>query len=124
MNDDDNKFKPEELANLRESTKEILANLTVREAIALRERFGINFAKDHDLEDVGRQFEVTRKRIREIEAKALRKLKAKNEKEQNQNCSFCGKSINDAVRMVKSEINNVYICNECIKTCGDLLDER
>ncbi len=76
---------------------------------------------DNNLDDIGRQFDVTRKRIQEIEENALKKLKATKKKIQN--CSFCGKSINDVKRMIVSEINKVFICNECIKNCGDLLDE-
>ncbi len=60
---------------LRESTKRILATLTAREAKVLRMRFGINMNTDHTLEEVGKQFDVTRERIRQIEAKALRKLR-------------------------------------------------
>ncbi len=124
MDDNENKFNSKELGKLRESTKNVLAGLTAREAKALRTRFGIEFAKDNNLEDVGRQFEVTRKRIKEIEEKALKKLRAKKEKQQIQNCSFCGKSIADVNKMIKSEINDTYICNECIKNCGDLLDDE
>jgi len=61
--------------NLRESTQEILAGLTPREAKVLRMRFGIEMNTDHTLEEVGKQFDVTRERIRQIEAKALRKLR-------------------------------------------------
>ncbi|MBN3563745.1 RNA polymerase sigma factor RpoD [Aliamphritea spongicola] len=60
---------------LREATKEVLAGLTAREAKVLRMRFGINMNTDHTLEEVGKQFDVTRERIRQIEAKALRKLR-------------------------------------------------
>ncbi|HEY3326788.1 MAG TPA: RNA polymerase sigma factor RpoD [Novimethylophilus sp.] len=62
-------------ANLREATKEILDSLTPREAKVLRMRFGIEMNTDHTLEEVGKQFDVTRERIRQIEAKALRKLR-------------------------------------------------
>ncbi|PKO51209.1 MAG: RNA polymerase sigma factor RpoD [Betaproteobacteria bacterium HGW-Betaproteobacteria-2] len=62
-------------ANLREITKEILDSLTPREAKVLRMRFGIEMNTDHTLEEVGKQFDVTRERIRQIEAKALRKLR-------------------------------------------------
>ncbi|MDX1950108.1 MAG: RNA polymerase sigma factor RpoD [Rickettsiales bacterium] len=61
--------------NLREATTEILASLTPREERVLRMRFGIGMNTDHTLEEVGQQFSVTRERIRQIEAKALRKLK-------------------------------------------------
>lgn len=60
---------------LRKSTQDILAGLTPREAKVLRMRFGIDMNTDHTLEEVGKQFEVTRERIRQIEAKALRKLR-------------------------------------------------
>ncbi|MBE2295540.1 MAG: RNA polymerase sigma factor RpoD, partial [Phycisphaerales bacterium] len=60
---------------LRESTREVLATLTPREAKVLRMRFGIDMPTDHTLEEVGKQFDVTRERIRQIEAKALRKLR-------------------------------------------------
>ncbi len=61
--------------SLRESTKDILSTLTPREAKVLRMRFGIDMNTDHTLEEVGKQFDVTRERIRQIEAKALRKLR-------------------------------------------------
>ena len=60
---------------LREATKEVLSGLTAREAKVLRMRFGIDMNTDHTLEEVGKQFDVTRERIRQIEAKALRKLR-------------------------------------------------
>ncbi|WP_018624086.1 RNA polymerase sigma factor RpoD [Kangiella aquimarina] len=61
--------------SLKEVTDEILAGLTAREAKVLRMRFGIDMNTDHTLEEVGKQFDVTRERIRQIEAKALRKLR-------------------------------------------------
>ena len=63
------------LAGLKEATEEILSTLTPREAKVLRMRFGIEMNTDHTLEEVGKQFDVTRERIRQIEAKALRKLR-------------------------------------------------
>ena len=60
---------------LRDATRNILAGLTAREAKVLRMRFGIDMNTDHTLEEVGKQFDVTRERIRQIEAKALRKLR-------------------------------------------------
>jgi RNA polymerase primary sigma factor len=62
-------------SNLREATTRVLASLKPREERILRMRFGIGMNKDHTLEEVGQQFSVTRERIRQIEAKALRKLK-------------------------------------------------
>jgi len=63
------------MEGLRESTQNMLAGLTAREAKVLRMRFGIDMNTDHTLEEVGKQFDVTRERIRQIEAKALRKLR-------------------------------------------------
>ena len=60
---------------LKETTHAVLAGLTPREAKVLRMRFGIDMNTDHTLEEVGKQFDVTRERIRQIEAKALRKLR-------------------------------------------------
>ena len=62
-------------ASRRDVVKEILDSLTPREAKVLRMRFGIEMNTDHTLEEVGKQFDVTRERIRQIEAKALRKLR-------------------------------------------------
>jgi RNA polymerase primary sigma factor len=76
--EDKNAILPVEAAiqsNLRETTTRILASLTPREERVLRMRFGIGMNTDHTLEEVGQQFSVTRERIRQIEAKALRKLK-------------------------------------------------
>ncbi|MFP4079172.1 MAG: sigma-70 family RNA polymerase sigma factor, partial [Ectothiorhodospira sp.] len=61
--------------SLSETTRDVLASLTPREAKVLRMRFGIDMNTDHTLEEVGKQFDVTRERIRQIEAKALRKLR-------------------------------------------------
>ncbi len=75
---DDQAVSPLETAtsvSLAEATHEILASLTPREAKVLRMRFGIDMTTDHTLEEVGKQFDVTRERIRQIEAKALRKLR-------------------------------------------------
>jgi RNA polymerase primary sigma factor len=76
--EDKNAVQPLEaatLSNLREATTRVLATLTPREERVLRMRFGIGMNTDHTLEEVGQQFSVTRERIRQIEAKALRKLK-------------------------------------------------
>jgi RNA polymerase primary sigma factor len=67
---------------LRETTHNVLAGLTPREAKVLRMRFGIDMNTDHTLEEVGKQFDVTRERIRQIEAKALRKLRHPSRSEQ------------------------------------------
>jgi RNA polymerase primary sigma factor len=68
--------------SLRETTHSVLAGLTPREAKVLRMRFGIDMNTDHTLEEVGKQFDVTRERIRQIEAKALRKLRHPSRSEQ------------------------------------------
>ena len=68
--------------NLKHATHEVLAGLTAREAKVLRMRFGIDMNTDHTLEEVGKQFDVTRERIRQIEAKALRKLRHPSRSEQ------------------------------------------
>ncbi|MFN0315514.1 MAG: RNA polymerase sigma factor RpoD [Burkholderiales bacterium] len=76
--EDQNTLAPVDAAvysSLREATKEVLDTLTPREAKVLRMRFGIEMNTDHTLEEVGKQFDVTRERIRQIEAKALRKLR-------------------------------------------------
>ncbi|MEE2704884.1 MAG: RNA polymerase sigma factor RpoD [Pseudomonadota bacterium] len=76
--EDKNALQPIDAAihgNLRETTTRVLASLTAREERVLRMRFGIGMNTDHTLEEVGQQFSVTRERIRQIEAKALRKLK-------------------------------------------------
>jgi RNA polymerase primary sigma factor len=76
--EDDNMVDPIDAAqatSMREAIKEALDSLTIREAKVLRMRFGIELTTDHTLEEVGRQFDVTRERIRQIEAKALRKLR-------------------------------------------------
>ncbi|MCY7355352.1 MAG: sigma-70 family RNA polymerase sigma factor, partial [Lysobacter sp.] len=68
--------------NLSETVRDVLAGLTPREAKVLRMRFGIDMNTDHTLEEVGKQFDVTRERIRQIEAKALRKLQHPSRSEQ------------------------------------------
>ena len=76
--EDQNDVSPVEhatIGGLRETTQQVLEGLTAREAKVLRMRFGIDMNTDHTLEEVGKQFDVTRERIRQIEAKALRKLR-------------------------------------------------
>ena len=83
--EDSNVLSPVDAATvegLREATREVLSTLTAREAKVLRMRFGIDMPTDHTLEEVGKQFDVTRERIRQIEAKALRKLRHPNRSEQ------------------------------------------
>ena len=83
--EDQNMLSPSDSATfegLRESTLSVLEGLTAREAKVLRMRFGIDMNTDHTLEEVGKQFDVTRERIRQIEAKALRKLRHPSRSEQ------------------------------------------
>ena len=83
--EDTNAVSPVDAAtaeSLGEATHQILASLTPREAKVLRMRFGIDMNTDHTLEEVGKQFDVTRERIRQIEAKALRKLRHPSRSEQ------------------------------------------
>ncbi len=83
--EDSNSLAPVEAAvyeSLRNVTKDVLDSLTAREAKVLRMRFGIEMNTDHTLEEVGKQFDVTRERIRQIEAKALRKLRHPSRSEQ------------------------------------------
>ncbi|MCP5141003.1 MAG: RNA polymerase sigma factor RpoD [Gammaproteobacteria bacterium] len=83
--EDQNMVSPVDAATdigLAEATHEVLAGLTPREAKVLRMRFGIDMNTDHTLEEVGKQFDVTRERIRQIEAKALRKLRHPSRSEQ------------------------------------------
>lgn len=83
--EDSNVLSPVETATvegLREATQDILEGLTARESKVLRMRFGIDMNTDHTLEEVGKQFDVTRERIRQIEAKALRKLRHPSRSEQ------------------------------------------
>ncbi|MCX7513245.1 RNA polymerase sigma factor RpoD [Frateuria sp. STR12] len=83
--EDTNAFSPVESATetgLMETVRDVLAGLTPREAKVLRMRFGIDMNTDHTLEEVGKQFDVTRERIRQIEAKALRKLRHPSRSEQ------------------------------------------
>ncbi len=86
--EDSNVLSPNDAAvfeGLREATQNVLAGLTPREAKVLRMRFGIDMNTDHTLEEVGKQFDVTRERIRQIEAKALRKLRHPSRSEQLRN---------------------------------------
>ena len=76
--EDSNILSPQDAADsegMSETVREMLSTLTPREAKVLRMRFGLSMNTDHTLEEVGKQFDVTRERIRQIEAKALRKLR-------------------------------------------------
>ena len=89
---------------LREATKTVLAGLTPREAKVLRMRFGIDMNTDHTLEEVGKQFDVTRERIRQIEAKALRKLRHPSRSEHLRSASLILTTRNRRALMRRSPI--------------------
>ena len=108
--------------NLSEESRAILSKLTAREAKILRERFGISLDSDLTLEEIGKQFDVTRERIRKIEEKALKKLRQEKSDEQPK-CSFCGKRKDEVERLIASNISSAYICGDCIKMSLELLDE-
>lgn len=112
---DDNENDPED------KIRSILRGLTVREAKILKERFGIELSQDVDLEEIGKLFDITRKRIHEIEQKALSKLKSK--KEEVESCSFCGKPKNQVGRLISSSIKHAFICDVCIREAMGILDE-
>lgn len=118
MSDEDDEKKN----GLSEEARNILSKLTAREAIVLRERFGVSLDTDFTLEEIGKQFDVTRERIRKIEEKALRKLRHKDMKAQP-SCSFCGRPKDEVEKLITSELGNAYICKECIKASLELLDE-
>ena len=115
--DDDNKEGPE-------ISKEMLKGLTAREAKALRDRFGVDaFKGDHTLEEVGKQFDITRARIKVIEEKALKKLgRLKKQEPVELTCSFCGKKKSEVSKLIQAD-SGVTICNECLKTCSDIIDK-
>ncbi len=114
--DDDNKEDPE-------ISNEMLNNLTAREAKALRDRFGPDAFKAHSLEEVGKQFDITRKRIKKIEEKALKKRKGiKEKKPPEPTCSFCGKKKSEVEKLIQAH-SGVTICNDCLKTYTDIIDK-
>ena len=100
-------------SNLRETTTRVLASLTPREERILRIRFGIGMNTDHTLEEVGQQFSVTRERIRQIEAKALRKLKRPSRSRVFRTSSTIdvpGRSTTDTNTMIIGMFNEENIC--------------
>src|SRR6516162_2038556 len=96
-------------SNLRDTTTRVLASLTPREERIVRMRFGIGMNKDHTLAEVGQQFSVTRERIRQIEAKALRKLKHPSR-------SRILSSIIDEARQRERKYQAVYVPTVCRQT--------
>ena len=121
MSDDENEKK-------LKTIKEFVGGLTPREAEVLRKRFGVEFQIDADLKEIGNQFDVTRKRIKEIENMALKKLsKSRGEKQPIQKtkveeCSFCGIELSNAVKYAKGK-SGVFICASCLEACGKILEE-
>ena len=124
MSDDDDKndnLKGKELVKL-------LATLTPREAKVLRQRFGLNLENDPDLEELGKLFDVTRERIREIERKAKEKLTQQRSERKSSNsigkkCSFCEKNLEQTDKYVKSK-TGVFICGDCLALCNKILDDE
>lgn len=103
---------------------QILQNLTARERAALRSRFGSRLGEDCSLEDVARQFDVTRQRIRDIERKARTKLGTDVSDISNElACSFCGKYKSEVVKMVEAS-SGARICGACIEDCLSLLQDE
>lgn len=118
MSDDDDK-DPEKLV---EATREVLANLTTREAEALRKRFGIDISSDPTLQEIAFQFDVTRERIEQIEEKALKKLARKKELEALPKCSFCKLRSDQVNRLIAAPDSDVFICDGCVKECLKVLE--
>jgi len=118
MSDEEDKDKPK----LSKAARDILAGLTAREAKVLREKFGVDLSRDISLDEIGKQFDITRERIKEIEERAIEKIRKRKEYEKPR-CSFCGKGKDEVEKLISSTINDTYICGECIKTCTDFIDE-
>ena len=122
MSDDDE----ENAKDLSKNMKELLASLTPREAKVLRERFGINLKDDQELENIGNQFDITQERIREIEKKALAKLRnqrgQKTSSTTPKRCSFCESTLEQTDKYVESK-TGVFICRNCLDLCSKMLDE-
>ena len=122
MSDDDE----ENEKDLTKNIKELLASLTSREAKVLRERFGIDLKDDPDLKDVGNLYNITQERIREIEIKALAKLR--DQRGQNtssttpKRCSFCESTLEQTDKYVDGK-TGVFICRNCLDLCSEMLDE-
>ena len=108
--------------------KEMLGGLTPREAEVLRKRFGVEWQTDENLKEIGDQFDITRKRIKEIENKALKKLsKYRGEKQptlgqKSEECFFCRIELSNTVKYVKGKFG-VYICASCLEVCSKILEE-
>ena len=122
MSDEDEPGK-EEKSVLSKGTKKVLSGLTAREAKILKERFSLSQETDLNLEEVGMQFDATRERIKKIEEKALRILRAQRGGEFETYCSFCGRSKDEVERLIASETAAAFICGECVKISMALLNE-
>lgn len=104
-------------------SREILANLTPGEAKVLRGRFGVNLSETYSSDEVGKQFEITRKQIRAIEEKALRKIQRNSRKVPAEPiCSFCGKSESEVKKLIKAD-SGVTICDECLQVFTEIIND-
>jgi len=119
---DDDEEKDNKNEELKKALKEKLSGLTAKETETLRMRFGIDLEGDVTLEEIGNQFDETRKRIKEFEEKALKRLKNKENKLEAK-CSFCGKTTSEVEKMIASEIERANICKECILESLKLIQE-
>lgn len=108
-----------------DDVKRILGGLTGREKKALRERFGIDLSTPESMKELGEQFQVTRRRIRDIERKALKKLNPDKEyvEPEGPECSFCGRAENEVKGMVKHE-SSFNICRECIDLSLEIINSE
>lgn len=113
------------IMSYEDEVKKILNGLTDREKKALRDRFGIDLSKPHTMKELGEQFQVTRRRIREIERKALRKLSpdGKYLEPKGPECSFCGRAENETKGMAKHE-SGFNICKECIELSLEIINSE
>lgn len=122
MSDEDEPGKDKKSV-LSEDTKKVLSGLTAREEKILKERFNLSQETDLSLEEVGMPFDATGERIKQIEEKALRILRAQRGGEFETYCSFCGRSKDEVERLIASETATAYICGECVKVSMALLNE-
>ena len=114
------------MSDEEDDVRRILQSLTARERAALESRFGIRLDEDASLEDVRRQFDVTRQRIRDIERKALKKLGhdvPDVDFENERKCSFCGKYESEVVKMIEAS-SGACICNDCIEDCTRIIQNQ
>lgn len=108
--------------DLSDEVRLILSKLTAREAKILKDKFGISMESDVSLKEIGKQFDITRERIREIENRALSKIRDRK-KTVKRKCSFCGKDESQVEKLIVSDVTRAHICSDCINICNDLLDD-